>query len=845
MSARRRSTWLFWLPLLLALGAIALPLLRGAETLFLRDVLNTHLEMKWAQAWALHRGYFPILDPFRAGGQPLAGNPDAVPFYPTNLLYLWSSPFWALNAHFWIHLLLAPFAFFWLARRWGLAREPAWVAAACYAASGFYLSHLSFYNLIAGATLTPALIAACLALGQPPVSGRRVVAPMAPIIALLWALLLLGGDPMMAGLAALLAGSALLAQGVWRRPPVDGTRPAFRLLAQLAAAFGCGTLVALPQIVEFLRILPVSFRGFYGYSPLVATVASWDPRQAAEWLIPFLFGRLDLLGGGSFWGSRFYTDTPPYYPALYPGFLALALVAAGGRPRGRMAWWSWGAIAAGIFCSLGRFNPLLSWLFSLGGHNSLRYPVKFWMPVAVGAALCCGEGFARMFGEGGAVGAVGEVGDVGDVGYRAAWRRWFLVLAAVACLLGSLALFLAFFPDRARLVLRWLIPQEKTALFVAAERLRWLDLCRQSLAVVAALGLLAALARLRPRLAGLLVAAHALTQVLLLRPLYPTDAIAPYRVPPPALAYLPPGLTVVNPDFNYLFGPSRLKSGRFPAPLALWFERRAFYELYPFTGPLWGRRYELNEGPEGLDSFLTRMAQGAVKGVKDEQRLRLLATWGIGRLVIDRPLEPPAAGARLLAALPSFGQELYIYEVLGRAPEVFLARRILPAPHLNAAAIYLGASGFDRGGDVIIPGSGPPRPAGGGTARVLRRGPESLEVEVEVGRGGSVLAVQRALLLYRATVDGAPASVVAANLHHTGVEVPAGRHRVRLWVDRTRFHRALGAAALGLALLPALGWWPGTGGRRPLLRSPVGARTLVRAPGEGASPSPPEGWEGD
>ena len=164
----------------------------------------------------------------------------------------------------------------------------------------------------------------------------------------------------------------------------------------LAAAVAVGTLLALPQLVEFQRILPLSFRGHRGYSAEAATIASFDPRQAVEWLIPFFFGRPDLIGPGSFWGSRFFTGFPPYYLSLYPGLLALALCAASGRPRGTAAWWAWGGIAAGLFLSLGRFNPVAEWLFSLPGRGSLRYPVKLWLPVALGSALLCGIGFQRL-----------------------------------------------------------------------------------------------------------------------------------------------------------------------------------------------------------------------------------------------------------------------------------------------------------------------------------------------------------------------------------------------------------------------------------------------------------------
>ena len=129
MPGSERRTFLFYgAPLLLLLIWVTLPLIRGTETLYLRDVLNTHFPMKQAQAEAWRQGWAPVIDPYRAGGQPLTGNPNSVPFYPTNLLYLVGSTFWALNAHFWIHLLLAPLAVYWMARSWGLPREAAWAS---------------------------------------------------------------------------------------------------------------------------------------------------------------------------------------------------------------------------------------------------------------------------------------------------------------------------------------------------------------------------------------------------------------------------------------------------------------------------------------------------------------------------------------------------------------------------------------------------------------------------------------------------------------------------------------------------------------------------------------------
>ena len=48
------------------------------------------------------------------------------------------------------------------------------------------------------------------------------------------------------------------------------------------AAVVLGTLMALPQLVEFVRILPLTFRGHWGFTFQQATVASWDPVTSVE-----------------------------------------------------------------------------------------------------------------------------------------------------------------------------------------------------------------------------------------------------------------------------------------------------------------------------------------------------------------------------------------------------------------------------------------------------------------------------------------------------------------------------------------------------------------------------------
>jgi hypothetical protein len=756
------------LPTMALLLLAVWPLLRGGRTLYLRDAANTHLPAKWAQAEAMRQGRLPLIDPLRDGGQPAIGNPNTVPLYPDNLLYLAASTLWAFNAHFWLHLLLAPWGFFWLARVWGLGRRAAWAAGACYAASGFFLSSLNLYNLVAGFALAPALVAAALWLGEGGRRRRRLAA-----LAVLWALLLLAGDPTIAAVALAAALAAVAARGGWRAAVRGG----------LWLALGLGTLLAAPQLIEFLRILPASFRGHWGYSPAAASEASWHPALLLGWLVPFPFGGPDL----AYWGRRLTGGDLPLLFALYPGTAALALALAAGPPRGgrpgAAGRWAWGVVLAGLFLALGGHNPAVRGLMALPGAGLLRLPVKLWLLTALGASLLCGFGFERAF----------------CTGRR---RPLALALALVAAALAVLWLTLTVAPGAARAVLAAVAPSASEG-FLDLQRLRWAGLCLLGLAVTASCGALLHLAVRRSRLAGaLLVALHVASQLFLLRPLLASDEAAVYGRPPELLERLPTGALLLHAGPDALFGPVDVSPAAFPDARLLWYQRHTRRQLFPATGRLWGRRYELTLSPEGLDSFLSRATAQTLPGLDDGSRLRLLAASGVEILLLTRPLAAEAAAAaELMESRTSDQGDLYLYR-LTAPPEVYFAGSLYRAPHLNGALERILEPSFDPLRAVVLPGSGAPSSGAAGRVEVVASGPESLEILVDApGRGA--LVVQRAHLpLWRARVDGRPVPLLAANIHRLGIELQAGEHHVRLWVDRRPLW--LGGAVALAAMLAVL-----------------------------------------
>ena len=744
------------------------PLIRGTETLYMRDVFNTHLEKKFFQSEAMKEGRLPLVDPLRDGGQPHLGNPNTVALYPDNALFLVSPFFWAFNAHFWLHLLIAPFAFYWMCRAWGLEQESSWIAGACYATSGFFLSTMNLYNLVGAVTWAPALVASFLCLPNARKKGRSVA-----IAALIWTLILLAGDPMTSLTALGLAGSALLVRYGYRGIP----------WRRAIAALVLGSLVAAPQIVEFLRILPLSFRGHQGYSADSATAASWNPITAADWFIPFVFGKPDL----TFWGQRFFGGDPPLFPSLYPGILALLLVGSSGRVRQVGARWAWLMMGAGLFLSLGAYNPIVGWMLAVPGMDLLRLPIKFWLLVAVGACLLCGLGYQRL---------------VEGSSHKALVLCWSGLLITYAT--GWLVLTL--WPQ--------LVPASLQPAYTASnqvaefERLRWAGLCFLSLVgLILYWAIWRVCRKLDLSFGPLLITVHVASQMFLLQPMLPMDQVAAYTTPPTALSAIPPGAVVTHGKSNSLFGKARVHLDRYPDPSLRWLERQIFEELYPVAGNLSERRYDFSISAEGLDSFLTRATAQSLMMLSDLGRIRLLAASGVNRLLLDRELDPEVGDeVELEFRWNSIGGEMLAYRLTRAVGEATFVGHVRRAPHLNAALSWITADDFDPSRTVVLPEGGETLNGPPGKVEIVASDAESITLRVEAESAG-VLVVQRAFLpLYRARANGEVVPISVANMHRLGVELPPGSHVVEIWVDRRPLRIASVFSLVGLALIGWIAW---------------------------------------
>jgi hypothetical protein len=305
---------------------------------FHRDNFSTHYPIKAVSAAAFRAGEIPYWNPFDDGGQPLAGNPNTLTFYPDNFLYLILPAHVAFNLHFLIHLIGG-----WLAMR-ALTRSP--FAAWMLVLSGMAISAMSFYSLITAIALVPFAFLA---------TERRSVAQ----IGLAFGLLALAGEPV-----TIIATAIACAILVWARPPSGAldarqARPRAGALT-LLLAIPLAVTIALPQIVAYAEIARETERGGHGYSAATALAASLEPKRL-----------LELLAGPLL---------KPEAPHLFPTLLLGIIVAPALFRRSRYTI----VAAVMLFFALGRFNPLVRWAVeSFDWLRIARYPEKFALPMCV------------------------------------------------------------------------------------------------------------------------------------------------------------------------------------------------------------------------------------------------------------------------------------------------------------------------------------------------------------------------------------------------------------------------------------------------------------------------------
>ena len=707
------------------------PALTGDAILGFRDMLHNYgpmYQLSWSGSSALWNA--------RAfGGSSALGEIGAQPFYLGTLIMR------ALHANAWpgIPIYLCFHSAGALLAAWALLRRLVSADAAALGAVSFCLCGFSFANMTnlqwscAAAWVPVVLLAFDLWAERGGLARNALLAVALPQI-------LLAGDPQLCVFTGL-AGAAL----AWQRR----RRPVAELLRDGALCAPFISLVAAPQVIAALRLLPASARGA-GLSREVREQWSLHPARLAELFVPRLFGQLLA---GDFWGS--FTVSPPwkrnYVHSIYAGAMGPALVALALLRRRRAA---------------------APWL---------------WLSALV-LPLSLGSSFFHLYG------IVGEVVPLFSV-FRYPQRLMALFMPAWAAFLALGAAELGALPRKQRLALAAAATLLSGAALAATALLAQPDAAAvfRSAIQIALVGAASCAALLLPaRLAATALAAVLVFDLTAANAemlgLLPRE---PFRGPPAACAALDAASGHAPPfTFRIYVDQEPLESHR-PSG---WAEQRV--REYNFAKRNLAEVCGFREAV-ALTSVDPREPTQLWREVSPQRMLQVMGT----RFAVTRPGRAQLFGGREVSVDERWG--FAIAELPAAAPLLFRPGRVeqVPSAQLIAAArarpelLAAGLAALDA-----VPRAHLPDPS----ARLLSWADDGDRISFRVRQEKAGYWVLAATLDrdWTAAVDGAPVPIERADLVRRSVWIPAGEHEASL---RYRPVLLLGLYALSLLVTLLLG----------------------------------------
>jgi hypothetical protein len=743
------------------------PAVTVAGVYFYGDASHYLPRLAWT-AEQIHAGRFPLWSPHLSLGSPHAANAATMGFYPPHLVLFFLLP--APVAYDWdvvLHVLLAAFGAYALARAWGASGAAAIVAGLVYGLGGFTLVHVQHLNILVALAWIPVVLR--LVEGFLETHDRRPLGLAAVAVGFQF----LGGHPQMAlyGVVLLAAYAGYRLSSLFRRRDPDRFRTTVGVLAVVPAGLALAAVFLVP-FAEWTRFASVNER-FSADDPRYAGGGpgrfSMRPRQLVSLIAPFWTG-------GSQWRPR-YGDRLVEHTG-YVGVAVLGLAAVGLAGRARRTPFLGALLLAALLMSLGDHGPLFPLVARWPVLGWGRTPVRYLALVELALALLAAFG----------VDALREGRGRRTAGAAA------LVLALLAVAVVGATYVSGPAPD---------------LLFGRADPV--------SLAQPDTRVLLATLAGAAALLA--LVARRGLEdrRLLVLTVLFAAGELAYFRSNllflslAPRAAYSDPGPTVTalraaggEPRF-YGWFVGDVKAS------ALLYER---LDLEAYRGRVQdgvGNGLPFTFGFQsfagaGLEPLLHRQLVYVIakRDEFDSRSAVLVGLYG-GRYVLGRK----GVTAPELTLVHAGAVSVYRNE---RAlPRAYLAAASRVVASDRAAFAAVKRPDFDARASVVLESPGPetPRgPLGPAEARIVADEPDRVVVETASARPAWLVLNDTFAPGWEATVDGAPARVYRANALVRAVPVGGGAHRVELAYAPASVKT--GATISLVALLAVLGFvlWP-------------------------------------
>ena len=697
----------------------------------------------------LANGRLPLWNPELWGGMPFAADQQTGLFSPLNLLaFALARPFGydtlqgLAIGQIWLASVLA-YAF---CREMGARRLAAVIGGVTFAYSGFAISHLGHYPMVAVAPWLPATF---LTLRR---ARLRHSLPWTLAAAVTLLLALLGGHQQIflyllttIGLYWLFLTWTESPTATWPTGPGNLRRwLAGRFAghwivagAQIGLAGGLAVGLAAPALLPSLQLAGLSLRSGISYGE--AAAFSLRPLHLITLLFPNAFGStpgtyINAVGfSGEVWG--------------YAGIVALGLAACifvrANGPLRRERWFFAGLAALALLVALGPATPLQGWFYAfVPGYSRIRASGRWLLLVnfAIATLAALGtENLLRLLAE--------QATETRALLQRIARGLGVALAAGVVLLVFAYGALLT--------------PRDPSGPLA-----QFLDSATWTFVLVAiAAGLCALLARdrLTPR--------HALP---LLAALIVLDLFA-------ASAPVPP--TNDNPltSFAHDDALALIRADGVTEPF------RVDQSKIAETGwqPSWAATVGL-ESVSGTYDPLGLATYGrywdATRQRHDSPRYDLLNI----RYVVLPPNDAPAGGAKFREV--GRGKDFAIYENTTALPRAFLVGRAQTVATPDEAWATTVVAGFDPRTIVYLGAppdaltqpqtldSGTPQ----GTVTTTRPDPDELTATVTTDREAILVFSEVAYPGWRATIDGVATPVFTADYLFRAVRVPAGTHEVRL-----------------------------------------------------------------
>ena len=393
-TASRAFNWFtplhFGIFLALLIFATFPQVLLGLQTFVIRDYGFFSYPAAFFQQQCFRHGELPFWDPFNYCGVPFLAQWNTMPLYPPALIYLLLPLTWSLSFFCLLHLWFAGFGMFHLARHWTGSDFAAAFAGVAFAFNGLTLNLLMWPSHIATLSWMPWVVLTVETAWRE--GGRKVF-----LAAIVGSMQMLAGGPetiFLTWLLLLALWIQQLATGGCSTAVSSGMPPripahfALRVAMFWRFPFIVLLVIALAavQLLPFLDLAAHSQREA-GFADARWSMPAWG---WSNFLVPMAFGNTWDMGVFFQYGQNW---TSSYYPGIGTLWLALLAIWTLRERRVRLL----GAcVAVALLFAFGENTPIYPVLRRIIPQLSLiTYPVKYLMLVAFFAPLLAAFALAR------------------------------------------------------------------------------------------------------------------------------------------------------------------------------------------------------------------------------------------------------------------------------------------------------------------------------------------------------------------------------------------------------------------------------------------------------------------